>query len=273
VLAEGKIWLKVPENMRVRITGTLRKRVTPKDLILQLIGEIGAEGATYRAIEFGGEGIRKLTIEGRMTLCNMGVEAGAKTAIVPPDRVTKWYMKRRARKAYKSVSSDPDVEYVEELDQDARKLEPQIACPHSVDNVRAVREVQGVGIDQIFLGSCTNGRIEDLKEAARILKGKRIHKRVRAIVAPASREVYSEAIRLGLLGRFVRAGATVSHPNCAACMGSYIGVLGPGEVCVSTSNRNFRGRQGSPDAEIYLASPATAAASALKGEITDPRDV
>ena len=273
VLAEGKLWFKVPENVRVRINGKLRKLVAPKDLILRLIGEIGADGATYRAIEFGGECMRNLTIAGRMTLCNMGVEAGAKTAIVPPDRVTKWYLKRRARKAYKPVLSDSDAEYVEELDQDASELEPQVACPHSVDNVRSVREVQGVEIDQAFLGSCTNGRVEDLKEAARVVRGKRVHRRVRMIVTPASREVYSEAIGLGLLGLFVRAGATVSHPNCSACMGSYIGVLGPGEACVSTSNRNFRGRQGSPDAEIYLASPATVAASALKGEITDPRDV
>ena len=273
VWATGKLWFRVPESMRVRIEGKLKKRVAPKDLILRIIGDLGVDGATYRAIEFDGEGVRKMTLAGRMTLCNMGVEAGAKTAIVPPDRVIKWYLKRRARRAYKPVSSDPDVSHVEEMEYESKRIEPQLACPHSVGNVRAVREVEGKEIDQAFLGSCTNGRLEDLAEAARILKEKKVHRRVRTIVAPASREVYLEALRMGILGRFVRAGAIVGPPNCAACMGSYIGVLGPGEVCVSTSNRNFRGRQGSPDAEIYLASPATVAASALKGRITDPRGV
>lgn len=273
VFATGKLWFRVPESMRVKVEGKLRKRVAPKDLILHIIGDVGADGAIYRSVEFVGAGMQNISVAGRMTLCNMGVEMGAKTAIVPPDKLTKRYLAGRAKAPYRPVYSDRGAQYVEERTHDVSKLEPQVACPHSVDNVRPVREVEGVVVDQAFLGSCTNGRLEDLVEAAKILKNKQIAKRVRMLVVPASREVYTNALKLGVLETFVNAGALVESPSCAACMGGHIGILAPGEVCVSSSNRNFRGRMGSPKAKIYLASPATVAASALKGKITDPRDV
>jgi 3-isopropylmalate/(R)-2-methylmalate dehydratase large subunit len=273
VLATGKLWFRVPESMKISVEGKLKQRVAPKDLILRIIGDVGADGATYRSVEFVGKGMRDISVAGRMTMCNMGVEMGAKAAIVPSDELTKRWLVGRTRESYKPVDSDKDSTYVEELSYDAAKLEPQVACPHSVDNVSAVREVEGVEVDQAFLGSCTNGRLEDLIEAAKILKGKRVSKHVRMLVVPASREVYLDALGRGLLKLFVEAGARVESPSCAACMGGHIGILAPGEVCISSSNRNFRGRQGSPEAEVYLASPATVVASALKGKIIDPRDV
>ncbi|MEM0359556.1 MAG: 3-isopropylmalate dehydratase large subunit [Candidatus Hadarchaeales archaeon] len=272
-MAFGKLWLRVPESVKIVLEGRLGRRVYPKDVILYLVGEIGADGATYQALEFHGEIVKKMSIGGRMTLCNMGVEMGAKTAIVPPDTLTRKYVEGRARFPFEEIRSDPDAEYAEERIYSLSKLEPQVACPHRVDNVKPVREVEGKEIDQAFLGSCTNGRTEDLLEAAKILKGRKIHPRVRMLVVPASRETYLEALKLGIIERLVKAGAILGPPGCGACMGSYIGVLGPGEVCVSSSNRNFLGRMGSPEAEIYLASPATVAASALKGRLTDPRDV
>jgi 3-isopropylmalate/(R)-2-methylmalate dehydratase large subunit len=273
VLATGKLWFRVPESMKISVEGKLKQRVAPKDLILRIIGDVGADGATYRSVEFVGKGMRGISVAGRMTMCNMGVEMGAKAAIVQSDELTKRWLVGRTRESYKPVDSDKDSTYVEELSYDVAKLEPQIACPHSVDNVSAVREVEGVEVDQAFLGSCTNGRLEDLIEAAKILKGKRVSKHVRMLVVPASREVYLDALGRGLLKLFVEADARVESPSCAACMGGHIGILAPGEVCISSSNRNFRGRQGSPEAEVYLASPATVAASALKGKIIDPRDV
>lgn len=206
-------------------------------------------------------------------MCNMGVEMGAKATIVPPDDLTERYLRGRAKGAYKPVYADANATYVEEHTYYVKDLEPQVACPHRVDDVRPVREVEGVEIDQVFLGSCTNARLEDLIEAARILKGRRVSRGVRMLVVPASREIYLEALRRGILSIFAEAGALIESPGCAACLGGHVGVLGPGEVCISASNRNFRGRQGSPEAKIYLASPATVAASALKGKITDPRDV
>jgi 3-isopropylmalate/(R)-2-methylmalate dehydratase large subunit len=273
IFATGKLWFRVPESMLFEINGKLRNRVAPKDIILRIIGDVGVDGATYRAAEFTGDGIKHITVAGRMTMCNMGVEMGAKTAIVPPDRLTREYLKGRARGKYKEVYSDRDAEYVDRSTYDVSKLEPQVACPHRVDNVRPVREVQGVEVDQAFLGSCTNGRLEDLVEAAKVMKGKKVAKGVRMIVSPASREVYIDAMNAGVLQRLVNAGAIVESPACAACMGCHVGILGPGEVSISSSNRNFKGRQGSPDAYVYLASPATVAASAVKGKITDPRDV
>ncbi len=273
VLATGKLWFRVPESVKISVEGRLRQRVASKDLILRIIGDVGADGATYRSAEFAGKGMRGISVAGRMTMCNMGVEMGAKAAIVPPDELTKRWLAGRTKGSYKQVFSDQNAVYAGELSYDAAKLEPQVACPHSVDNVTIVREMEGVEIDQAFLGSCTNGRLEDLIEATKILKGKRVSKRVRMLVVPASREVYLDALSRGILKTFVEAGALVESPSCAACMGGHIGILAPGEVCISSSNRNFRGRQGSPEAEIYLASPATVAASALKGEITDPRDV
>ena len=273
VFATGKLWFRVPESVKIVIDGELPDRVMAKDLILSIIGELSVRGAVYRSVEFVGSCVRKLAIDGRMTLCNMGVEMGAKCAIVPPDETTRRYLADRVKQEFEPIESDPGATYAETHTFDATDLEPQIACPHSVDNVKPVREVEGTEVDQAFLGSCTNGRLEDLEAAAEILEGKQIKRSVRMLVAPASKEVYLKALERGLIETFVRAGALVVAPSCAACMGSHVGVLGPGEVCISSSNRNFRGRQGSPEAKIYLASPATVAASALKGVITDPRDL
>jgi len=270
VFATGEIWLRVPSTIQINSEGSFRKYVTPKDLILYIIGKIGASGATYKAVEFTGSTIRRISVSGRMTLCNMTVEMGAKTGLINPDEVTFNYVKSRAGRPFKPLRSDPDAEYERTLEVDVEGLEPQIACPHSVDNVKPVKSVEGIEINQAFLGSCTNGRLEDLKAAAEILKGKKISKNVRMIVTPASQEVYLEALKNGLLEIFVKAGALVSNPTCGACFGGHMGLLAPGEVCVSSSNRNFVGRMGSPEAEIYLASPVTVAASALAGKIVDP---
>ncbi|MCK4405178.1 MAG: 3-isopropylmalate dehydratase large subunit [Hadesarchaea archaeon] len=273
VFTRGELWFRVPESVRMTIEGRLPKRVMSKDLILKIIGEVGADGETYRSVEFVGAGMRNINMAGRMTMCNMGVEMGAKAAIVPPDGLTTRYLRGRARGSYKPVYTDRDAAYVEERSFDVKKLEPQVARPYSVDNVGPVSEVEGIEIDQAFLGSCTNGRFEDLVEAAKIVNGRKISKRVRMLVVPASREVYLKALERGILAIFARAGALVEAPSCAACMGGHVGILAPGEVCISASNRNFRGRMGSPKGKIYLASPTTVAASALKGKITDPRDL
>jgi len=271
VFATGKIWLKVPETIKISVTGTFQKFVTAKDLILNVIGQIGADGALYKAIEFNGSTIESLSISERMTLCNMAVEAGAKTGIINPDEKTILYVRNRTHEPFKPLTSDFDAEYEKTIEIDASGLEPQIACPHSVDNVKSASEVEGTPINQAFIGSCTNGRIEDLRLAAEIIKGKKISNGVRFLVTPASQEVYLQALREGLLETFVEAGACVCNPTCGACFGGHMGLLADGETCISSSNRNFIGRMGSPKAKIYLASPATVAASAIKGEITDPR--
>jgi len=270
VFAMGEIWLRVPSTIRINATGSFKKHVTPKDLILYVIGKIGAAGATYKAVEFTGSTISHISISGRMTLCNMTVEMGAKTGLINPDEETFNYVKSRARRPFRALKSDPDAKYEKTLEVDVDRLEPQIACPHSVDNVKPVKSVEGTEINQAFLGSCTNGRLEDLKAAAEILKGKKISRGVRMIVTPASQEVYLQALKNGFLEIFVKAGALVTNPTCGACFGGHMGLLAPGEVCVSSSNRNFVGRMGSPEAEIYLASPVTVAASALAGKIVDP---
>ena len=272
VFLSGKLWFKVPESFKIIVEGNLPPNVTPKDAILKIIGKIGADGATYKAVEFQGSTIDAMSIEGRLTLCNMTVEMGAKTGIINPDDKTYSYLERLGIKCLSGFISDPHAEYEYTLEFDVSDLEPQIACPHTVDNVKPVSEVEGVPINQVFLGSCTNGRIEDLRIAARILKGKRINEGLRMIVVPASRRVYLEALREGLIEIFLKAGCTICNPGCGPCVGAHQGVLAPGEVCLSTSNRNFKGRMGCMDAEIYLSSPATAAASALTGEITDPRN-
>lgn len=271
VFATGRIWLKVPETIKISVTGTFQKFVTAKDLILNVIGQIGADGALYKAIEFNGSTIESLSISERMTLCNMAVEAGAKTGIINPDEKTILYVRNRTHDPFKPLTSDFDAEYEKTIEIDASGLEPQIACPHSVDNVKSASEVEGTPINQAFIGSCTNGRIEDLRLAAEIIKGKKISNGVRFLVTPASQEVYLQALREGLLETFVEAGACVCNPTCGACFGGHMGLLADGETCISSSNRNFIGRMGSPKAKIYLASPATVAASAIKGEITDPR--
>ena len=271
VFATGRIWLKVPETVKISVTGTFQRLVTAKDLILNVIGQIGADGALYKAIEFNGSTIESLSISERMTLCNMAVEAGAKTGIVDPDEKTILYVRNRTSGPFKPLTSDFDAEYEKTIEIDASGLEPQIACPHSVDNVKSASEVEGTPINQAFIGSCTNGRIEDLRLAAEIVKGKKISSDVRFLVTPASQEIYLQALREGLLETFVEAGACVCNPTCGACFGGHMGLLADGEICISSSNRNFIGRMGSPKAKIYLASPATVAASAIKGEITDPR--
>ena len=272
VFATGEIWLKVPETIQIRVEGRFKKHVTPKDLILYVIGRIGASGATYKAVEFTGSTISSMSVSGRLTICNMAVEMGAKTGIIEPDEKTLNYVKQRASRPFRPLRSDPDARYERILEVNVDGLEPQVACPHSVDNVKPVSEVEGVRIDQAFLGSCTNGRVEDLRAAAMILKGKKINRGVRMIVTPASQEVYLQALREGYLEIFVEAGAIVSNPTCGACFGGHMGLLAPGEVCISTSNRNFVGRMGSPEAEIYLASPVTVAASALAGRIVNPTE-
>ena len=274
VFATGKIWLKVPEAIKINVTGEFQKYVTPKDLILSIIGRMGVDGATYKSTEFTGPTIKNMSIAGRMTLCNMAVEMGAKNGIIEPDETTRKFLEGRTSKAlpnFESLKSDKDAVYERTIEFDVSKMEPQIACPSSVDNVKPVSEAGNVQIEQAFIGSCTNGRIEDLRLAAQVLKGKRVKDNVRALVIPASQEVYKQALNEGLLEIFTDAGAIVCGSACGPCLGGHIGLLAADEICVSTSNRNFIGRMGSTKASVFLASPATVAASAVTGKITDPR--
>jgi 3-isopropylmalate/(R)-2-methylmalate dehydratase large subunit len=262
----------VPETIRINVEGEFKPFVTPKDLILSIIGKIGADGATYKATEFTGSTIRKMSMAGRMTLCNMTVEMGAKNGIIEPDETTRNFLEHRTNKPYEAFKSDSDAEYGRVVEFDVSELEPMVACPSSVDNVKPVSEVDAP-IEQAFIGSCTNGRIEDLRVAAQIMKGNTIKDGVRALVIPASQEVYRQAVDERLVEIFTDAGALVCGSACGPCLGGHIGLLAAGETCVSTSNRNFIGRMGSTQASVYLASPATVAASALTGRITDPRTV
>ena len=273
VFAIGKLWFRVPELIKVNVTGEFQDLVTAKDLTLNIIGKIGADGAIYKGLEFGGPTIRKLSIDGRMVLANMAVEMGAKAGIIEPDQKTVDYVKTRTDKPFNPVKSDNDAKYERVVDIDVIDLEPQVAVPHSVDNVKPVSAVEDFEINQGFIGSCTNGRLEDLRSAAQIIKGKKIAKGVRLIVIPASQEIYLNAITEGLIKTFMDAGATIGNPNCGPCLGGHMGILAEGEVCISTSNRNFIGRMGSPQSFVYLASPATIAASAITGKITDPRKI
>ena len=273
-LALGKTWLRVPESIRVAVSGKFPAAVMGKDLILHLIGKIGADGATYKALEFGGAGLENITMSGRFTIANMSVESGAKVGLFPADRITRDYLSAQGRgKHYKPLSADDDASYERTINIDLATIEPLVAKPHSVDNIAPARELKGTKINQVFIGTCTNGRLEDIAMAAKILKGKRRHPETRLIVAPASQKVLLEAIKEGHIQTLVEAGASVLPPGCGACLGLHQGVLASGEACLSTSNRNFKGRMGSPEALIYLGSPATAAATALSGEITDPREV
>jgi 3-isopropylmalate/(R)-2-methylmalate dehydratase large subunit len=271
VFATGSLWFKVPEVIKVNVEGKLKPHVFPKDLILYIIGLLGEDGATYMSIEFTGSTIRSMSVGGRLTLCNMVVEAGAKTGIVEPDEKTYEYLKGRIKETFTPIHSDPDPHYEEKLSLNVEDLEPQVACPHSVGNVKPVDEVEDVEINQAFIGSCTNGRLEDLRIAAKILEGKKVKDGVRLIVIPASQEVYLEALKEGLLEVFVKAGAYVGPATCGPCLGGHFGLLADGEVCISSTNRNFVGRMGSPKSKVYLASPATVAASALTGKITNPK--
>jgi len=270
--ATGQIWFRVPESMKVTVTGTFKKGVAAKDLILKIIGDIKADGADYLSVEFHGQGIADMSLAERMTLCNMGIEMGAKNAVCPPDRkVLDAVAKNAKTDKWEAIWADDDAEYVKELEYDLGELEPCVAKPHTVDNYAPVSEVAGTEIHQAFLGSCTNARIEDLRAAAEILKGKEVA--VRTIVIPASWEVYRQAMKEGLMDVFLDAGCILNNPGCGPCMGNHEGILAPGETCISTANRNFKGRMGNKDSFIYLASPLTVAASALKGAITDPREV
>ena len=271
VFLSGKLWFKVPETIKITVEGELPPMIFPKDVILKIVGTVKADGATYKAIEFGGSTIEAMNVEGRLTLTNMAVEMGAKTGMIEPDEKTYAFLKAFGHEPKKGFKSDEDAEFCESLKFDVSNLEPQVACPHAVDNVKSIKSVEGKEIDQVFLGSCTNGRLYDLRVAAEILKGRHVKRGVRVIVTPASRRVYREALKEGLIEIFLDSGCAVCNPGCGPCAGGHQGILAPGERCVSTSNRNFKARMGSSEAEIYLASPATAAASAITGEITDPR--
>lgn len=274
VLKFGALYFRVPESIRVEVEGAFGRRVGAKDLILSLAGDIGADGATYMALEFAGRAMREMNMAGRMTCANMAIEMGAKAGIVAPDAATWDYVTARRDIKPFDLAGDADASYRERRHYDVTDLAPQVAVPHNVDNVVDVTDVAGTKVDQVFIGSCTNGRYEDLAEAAEVLgNADRFADGVRVIVIPASRTEYLKALRAGLIERFVEAGALVEAPCCGPCMGGAFGLLAPGEVSLSTSNRNFRGRQGSAQASVYLSSPATAAASALYGEITDPREV
>ena len=266
IYSRGRLWFKVPETIAVRVSGSLKSNVSAKDIALMVIGKLGADGATYKAVEYIGPAIEALSMSGRMTMCNLGVEMGAKAAIVPPDKKTDAWLAGRARRPYAPVHSDPGS-YDYEYEYEITDLEPQVAVPYRVDNVRPVSELEGLEVDQVFIGTCTNGRLEDLAVAARILKGKQV--KARTLVIPASREVLLEALQSGIIQTLVEAGAMIGPPGCGPCLGAHMGVLAEGEVCVSTSNRNFPGRMGKGGL-VYLASPATAAASALSGYLAVP---
>ena len=272
-MALGKTWFRVPETIKVVAHGHLAEGVYAKDLILHLIGQIGADGATYKALEFGGEAMATLPMSGRLTIANMVVEAGAKVGLFPTDDITLGYLREQGREErYIPLQPDPDATYESTIEINTAQIEPTVAKPHTVDNIALAKELEGIQVDQVFIGTCTNGRLDDLRIAAGILKGKQRHQRTRLIVAPASQTVLLAAIAEGHITTLVEAGATIVPPGCAACLGAHQGVLGDGENCLSTANRNFKGRMGNPEAFVYLASPATAAATAIRGKITDPRE-
>lgn len=270
----GETWFRVPESIKFELTGKFSKGVGAKDLILFIIGKLGADGATYKALEFSGSGLKNLPVPDRLTVANMAVEAGAKNGIFPSDEITREYLASQGRaKDFQPLQPDNDAVYEQTIKINLAQLEPMISMPHTVDNTAAVKELKGTKIQQVFIGTCTNGRLEDLKLAAKILKGQKRHPQTRLIIGPASKNILQAAIKAGYIQTFLEAGAVIIPPGCGACLGLHQGVLGAGEKCLSTANRNFKGRMGSPDAFVYLASPATAAATAIRGEITDPREV
>ena len=282
VLSTGQLWFKVPETIRFNIEGQLKENTSAKDVILNIIGQVGADGATYKSCEFAGETISNMSVSDRMVLSNMAIEMGGKTGLIEPDEKTYDYLKSRVSgenknrlKAFvekSNLKTDLDSPSLEVIDIDVGDLEPQIACPHNVDNVKPASELGDVEIDQVFIGSCTNGRIDDLRDAAKILKGKEIANDLRMLVIPASKETYLKALDEGLIKIFVEAGALVSQPCCGPCLGGHTGLIGPDEVSLSTSNRNFKGRQGSPEGEVYLSSAKVAAQSAIEGRIAIPKE-
>jgi 3-isopropylmalate/(R)-2-methylmalate dehydratase large subunit len=273
IMATARIWLRVPESLKIVMNGRPREGVTSKDLALHVIGDLGADGGLYQSVEWHGEGVEALDMEARMTIPNMMAEMGAKNAYIPPDEVTFRWLEDRAQHPYEAIVADPDAEYARIVEYDAETIEPVVARPHTVDNVVSVRQVAGTHIDQAFLGSCTNGRLSDLAMAAQILEGRKIPPGTRLIVIPASSEVYLDALDAGYLRTFLEAGAVIESPGCGPCMGNHMGVPAQGEVSISTANRNFRGRMGTKESEVYLASPLVVAASAVAGEIIHPQDL
>lgn len=272
-MTTGKTWFKVPAAIRVELTGALPKYVTGKDVILTLIGMIGVEGARYQSIEFAGPGVAALTMTDRLTICNMAIEAGGKNGIFPMDEITADYLKGRVERPFEAVEADADAVYDRTVRIDLSALEPVVAFPHLPENVRKVKEAGEVAIDQVVIGSCTNGRLEDLAQAAEVFAGRQVHERVRAIIIPGSQTVYMEAMEKGYIKTFIEAGCVVSTPTCGPCLGGYMGILAEGERAVSTTNRNFRGRMGHIDSEVYLSGPYVAAASAVCGRIAGPEEV
>jgi len=272
--ALGKTWFRVPESIRVLVKGSFQKGVYAKDFILYLIGLIGADGATYQSLDFCGDTIDKMSISGRLTIANMAVEAGAKAGLFAADGKTREYLAKQGRADdYQPISADDGANYIRTIEIGVAKIEPMVSKPHTVDNTATAKELKGTKIQQVFIGTCTNGRLEDLAVAASIFKGKKRHTETRVIIAPASKKELLWAIEAGYIQTFIEAGAVILPPGCAACLGLHQGVLGEGEACLSTANRNFKGRMGNPNAFIYLGSPATAAATAIAGEITDSREV
>ena len=270
VFITGRLWFKVPKVVKIEVSGEFSKFVGAKDLFLHVAKEIGFSGATYMGLEFGGSTVRDMSVSSRMTLCNMAIEVGAKAGIVEPDDKATNYVKSKTSDSFTLLKSDKDAEYERTMDIDVTNMSPQVACPDAVDNVKTVSELDNIELDQIYLGSCTNGRIQDLQVAANILKGKKVSTRTRLIVVPASQEIFVEAMNTGLIQTFVEAGAAIATASCGACYGGHLGILASGETCLSTTNRNFIGRMGDPNSKLYLSSPAVAAASALTGQITDP---
>ena len=273
-MATGKAWFKVPEAIHVHLTGKKPKNINGKDVILTLIGKIGVDGALYKSLEFTGPGVAELTMTDRLTISNMAIEAGGKNGIFPYDKITEEYVKGRVKEPFEPVAPDPDAKYCQTVEIDLSKLKPVVAFPHLPGNTKAVADIgEPIQIQQVVLGSCTNGRLEDLEIAAGIFQGHSVHPDVRCIVIPGSQAVYKEAIRLGYIDTFIDAGCVVSTPTCGPCLGGYMGILAAGERCVSTTNRNFRGRMGHVDSEVYLAGPHVAAASAILGRIAAPEEV
>jgi 3-isopropylmalate dehydratase large subunit len=267
IWATGEMWLMVPESYKIEVRGKFRQNASAKDLILKIIGDIGADGALYKSVEFSGGGIEDMSIDSRMILANMAAEMGAKNAYMRPDNKTEKWLKGRVRSAYITIEPDNDAVYEKVLVYDLENLDRQVACPHTVDNVKPAEELKGTKIDQALIGTCTNGRVEDLRAAAEILKGNKVASSVRLLVLPASYEIYRDAIKEGLIETFIEAGAVIINPGCGPCLGAHEGVPAPGEKVISTANRNFKGRMGSPESEIYLASPYTVARAAITGVI------
>lgn len=272
-LALGKTWLKVPESILLNLSSAFQEGVYAKDLILYIIGKIGADGATYKALEFAGESLMDMSISQRLTISNMAVEAGAKVGLFPSDEIAREFLIRQGRGGnYKPIYADADANYEKVISLNLGQLSPMVSRPHTVDNTSPVDEVKGVKVNQAFIGTCTNGRLDDLAVVAKMLKGRKRHPRTRLLISPASRTILTQAVEQGYISTLIKAGAIILPPGCAACLGLHQGILADDEVCVSTANRNFKGRMGNPEAMVYLASPATAAASAITGEISDPRE-